>query len=486
MPPHRLSKRTDLRRWLSDVKNLGELTSIDGADWNKEIGTLVELNAKAHGPALLFDHIKDYPAGFRILAGSMSSSKRLNLTLGLPNELEGLDLIRLMKDKMHAWSNTVSDYSPHDVEDGVVFENVQEAERIDLFKFPAPLWHEEDGGRYIGTGAACIMRDPETGWVNLGTYRVMLHDQRSTGLFIAPRHHGRLIMNKYWKSGQPCPVAISLGHHPLVLFAGSLALPAGTSEYDYIGSVMGERMPVVRGRITGLPIPAFSEAAIEGYLHPGDLKNEGQFGEWPGYYVSEAKPEPVVRVQAVYHRHDPILMGAWPGRPPHDNTYRNCIIKSANLWELLERAGVRGITGIYRPEAGAANLLTIVGIKQMFHGHARQVGTVASQLLSHPTRYLVVVDDDIDVTNLEDVVWGICTRTDPIRSITIIDDIHVNILDPMVRSRFDKGAGHTGSCAVIDACKPYQLLEQFPKTAESSEDFKKFVRSKWAGTLNLR
>ena len=121
MPPHRLSKRTDLRRWLSDVENLGELTPIDGADWNKEIGTLVELNAKAHGPALLFNHIKDYPAGFRILAGSMSSSKRLNLTLGLPTELEGLDLIRLMKDKMHAWSNTVSDYSPLDVEDGVGF-----------------------------------------------------------------------------------------------------------------------------------------------------------------------------------------------------------------------------------------------------------------------------------------------------------------------------------------------------------------------------
>ena len=116
----------------------------------------------------------------------MSSSKRLNLTLGLPTELEGLDLIRLMKDKMHAWSNTVSDFSPLEVEDGVVFENVQEAERIDLFKFPAPLWHEEDGGRYIGTGAVCIMRDPETGWVNLGTYRVMLHDQRSTGYSSLP------------------------------------------------------------------------------------------------------------------------------------------------------------------------------------------------------------------------------------------------------------------------------------------------------------
>ena len=480
-----LSDRTDLRRWLKDAETLKELQCIDGADWNKEIGTLVELNAKARGPALLFDNIVDYPAGFRILAGSMSSPRRLTLSLGLPTGLEGLELIGLMKDEMHQWNNTLSDFPAVEIGDGVVFENVQEGELIDVRKFPAPLWHEEDGGRYIGTGAVCIMRDPEGGWINLGTYRLMLHDQTSIGMFIAPRHHGRLIMNKYWKKGEACPVAISLGHHPIMLFAGSLALPAGISEYDYIGSVMRERIPVVRGRITGLPIPAFSEVTFEGYLHPNDFKNEGRFGEWPGYYVSEAKPEPVVRVEAVYYRNDPILMGAWPGRPPHDNTYRNCIIKSANLWELLERAGIRGITGVYRPEAGAANLLTVIGIKQMFHGHARQVGVVASQLLSHPTRYLLVLDDDIDVTNLEDVVWGMCTRTDPSRSITIIDDIHVNILDPMVRSRFDTNAGHIGSCAVIDACKPYQFLDKFPRVAESSEEFKKLVRQKWSGVLDI-
>lgn len=192
-----------------------------------------------------------------------------------------------------------------------------------------------------------------------------------------------------------------------------------------------------------------------------------------------------MRVSAVYYRNDPILLGAWPGRPPHDTTYRNSIIKSASLWELLERARIPGITGVHRPEAGAANLLTVVSIKQMFAGHARQVGTVASQVFSHPTRYIVVVDDDIDVLNLEDVVWATCTRTDPSRSITIIDDIHVNILDPMVRSRFDKNSGHTGSCAVIDACKPYQKFDEFPKVAESSAEFKKMVREKWSGILNL-
>ena len=480
-----LESATDLRLWLDAAKSLNELQYLGGADWNKEIGTLVELNAKARGPALLFDDICGYPRGFRILAGAMSSAKRLTLTLGLPAHLEGLELIRFMKDRMSHWIEAAHEFQFVEVSDGAIFENVDENQNVDLKKFPAPLWHEDDGGRYIGTGSVAIMQDPENGWVNLGTYRVMLHDRTTAGIFIAPGHHGRGIIDKYWKRSEPCPIVISAGHHPLFLFAGSLAIPVNVSEYNYIGSIIESRVPVVRGRLTGLPIPAFSEIALEGFLHPGDYREEGRFGEWSGYYVSEAKPEPVIRVGTVYHRTDPILMGAWPGRPPHDTTYRNSIIKSASLWELLERARIRGITGVYRPEAGAANLLTAVSIRQMFAGHARQVGTVASQLLSHPTRYVVVVDDDIDVTSLEDIIWAICTRTDPSRSITIIDDIHVNVLDPMVRSRFDKSKGHTGSCAIIDACKPYQFLTAFPKTAESKEDFKKAVRQKWSAVLNL-
>ena len=207
----------------------------------------------------------------------------------------------------------------------------------------------------------------------------------------------------------------------------------------------------------------------------------------PGYYVSEAKPEPVIRVEAVYHRNDPILLGAWPGKPPHDSTYRSSIIKSATLWELLERARIHGVTGVYRPEAGGANLLTIVSIKQLYDGHSRQVGTVASQLLhpSHSTRYVIVVDDGLDITNLEEVMWAVCTRSDPARSIAIIDRTHANALDPLVRSRYEANAGNTGSCAVIDACWPYRFLAKVPKVAESSDEFKKQVKTKWSGVLPL-
>jgi UbiD family decarboxylase len=132
--------KTDLRSWLTDVEAHNELKTVDGADWNKEIGTVVELNAKARGPALLFDSIKGYPAGFRLLAGAMSSAKRLSVTLGMPVGLEGVDLIRSMKDKMRGWNDELDEFPPMVVKDGAIFQNVDEGERATCSSSPLRDW----------------------------------------------------------------------------------------------------------------------------------------------------------------------------------------------------------------------------------------------------------------------------------------------------------------------------------------------------------
>src|SRR5439155_1133937 len=183
--------KTDLRAWLNAVESHGEVKTVDGVDWNKEIGTVVELNAKARWPALLFDNIKDYPAGFRLLAGAMSSAKRLSLTLEMPLGVEGLDLIRSMKDKMRGWSDELDEFPPMAVKDGAIFQNVDEGARVNLLKFPAPLWHHDDGGRYIGTASGAILRGPNGAGANLATSRPMFHDEKCAGIFIAPGPHGR-------------------------------------------------------------------------------------------------------------------------------------------------------------------------------------------------------------------------------------------------------------------------------------------------------
>jgi hypothetical protein len=175
--------KTDLRSWLM----MSKARRAQDSRWRRleqEIGTVVELNAKARGPALLFDKIKDYPAGFRLLAGAMSSAKRLSLTLGMPVGVEGLDLIRSMKDKMRGWSDELDEFPPMPVKDGAIFQNVDEGERVNLLKFPAPLWHHDDGGRYIGTGSVAIMRERR---LADRTYRVMIRMTRSPRAFLSPR-----------------------------------------------------------------------------------------------------------------------------------------------------------------------------------------------------------------------------------------------------------------------------------------------------------
>jgi len=165
--------------------------------------------------------------------------------------------------------------------------------------FPTPRWHPLDGGRYIGTGSFDITRDPDDGWVNLGTYRVMVHDARRLGYYISPGKHGRLHRQKYFDRGQPCPVAMVFGSDPLLFLASCTEIPFGVSEYDWVGAIRGEPMQVTRGPGTGLPIPADAEIVVEGHASDQETLTEGPFGEWTGYYASDSRQEPVLTVEAL-------------------------------------------------------------------------------------------------------------------------------------------------------------------------------------------
>src|SRR3990170_268899 len=169
---------------------------------------------------------------------------------------------------------------------------------VDMHEFPAPKWHELDGGNYLGTAGLVITRDPDEGWVNLGTYRVQVHDRDTVGFYISPGKHGRIMREKYWAKGEPCPVAMCFGMDPLLLHVASTGLPWGASEYDYAGGIKGQPIEVIKGPVTGLPIPAAAEIVIEGLSYPGDMQMEGPFGEFAGYYASGERKEPIVKVKS--------------------------------------------------------------------------------------------------------------------------------------------------------------------------------------------
>jgi 4-hydroxy-3-polyprenylbenzoate decarboxylase len=350
-------------------------------------------------------------------------------------------------------------------------------------KFPTPRWHEEDGGRYIGTGCMVIMEDPDGEWVNAGTYRVCVHDKNTLGIWISPGKHGRLIREKYWSQGKPCPVVISFGQDPILARVASWYEAWGVSELEIAGWLFGEPVKVIRGKETGLPIPATSELAVEGFIVPPseDSRAEGPFGEWTGYYASSTRPEPVVRVERIYHRNNPILCCARPGRPPSDYSLAKCFVKSALIWDQVEKAGVPDVRGVWCHEAGGGRLLNIISIKQRYPGHAKQAAVVASQVHAgaYLGRYVIVVDEDIDPTSTFDVLWAVSTRSDPAESIDIIRRCWSGPLDP----RIQPGKKGFNSRAIIDACRPFEWMKDFPPVAESSPELKKKVYDKWRKVL---
>ncbi len=469
----------DLREWIETMDTHGELRTVYKADWDVELGVIVDqYQRRMNLPALLFDEIKGYPKGFRVLANTLTSTKRIALTLGLPAESSEMELV-------HAWRRFSKENSlvpPQIVQDGPVNENLQRGDDVDLLAFPAPKWHQKDGNRYIGTGCVVIQKDPDNDWVNVGVYRVAVHDKKTAGLYISPGKHGRLIMEKYWARGEDCPVAVSVGHDMSLFFVAGLEIPHGVSEFDVAGGLKGEPVQVIQSEITGLPIPATGEIVIEGKIPPNETRDEGPFGEWLGYYAGGRRPAPIIKIEAIRHRNEPIIIGNLPARPPNDDTYYRGILRSATVWEQLEKAGIPGIGGVWAHEAGGSRMLLILSIKQLYPGHSKQVGLAACQCHAgaYANRMTIVVDDDIDPTDTNQVLWAMCSRMDPAVDMEVLKRCWSTALDPM---SYPREKPVFNNRVVIDACRPWERLETFPEVVEATPDVKREIIEKWRDVL---
>src|SRR5918912_882315 len=255
----------DTREWLAEVERAGELRVVRGASWQEDIGAVTELLDHSEcSPCVVFDGVPGYPAGYRVVVNCNGTPRRQAITLGLPESQAN------HAGLLEYWRGVITDLEsvpPEEVATGPVLENVLEGDAVNLERFPTPLWHPKDGGRFIGTASLNIMRDPDSDWVNIGTYRNQIFDPTSMGIWISPGKHGRLILDKYIERGQPCPIVVVVGADPLLFMAGcSEGLLYGESELAWCGGVRGEPIEVISGRHTRLPIPATAEIAIEGFI----------------------------------------------------------------------------------------------------------------------------------------------------------------------------------------------------------------------------
>ena len=469
----------DLRSFIGLLESMGEIKKIEGADWNLEIGGLTELLSEKQGPALLFDRIKGYPPGYRIFTNIFRTDRRLALALGLDTNLRQIELLKAWRVKLRAFEPVPVTV----VEGGPVLENMMTENKIDLERFPAPIWHELDGGRYIGTGCCVVTKDPESGHINVGTYRCMIQGKNRITVKMDKGKHGRMNQDKYHQAGRPCPVVISLGQDPWLFLASTSPLSLDICEYEFAGWLRGAPIQVVPGPLTGLPIPATAEIVLEGEIPPygpEELPKEGPFGEWPGYYTNTTVGEvAIMEVKRVYYRNDPILVGVPPLKPP--NQYLSIPMAAATLWDQLEKAGIPDVKGVWGFVYGPVGPFSVIAIRQRYAGHAKQTALVACGAKAGVTggKFVVVLDDDVDITDPQEVIWAMATRCNVREGVDIVKGVVTTPVEPAVHPASRSPRGNTMDRVLIDACRPYQWLDEFPPVNAFSKEYKRGLAEKW-------
>ncbi|MEM4218091.1 MAG: UbiD family decarboxylase, partial [Candidatus Methanomethylicaceae archaeon] len=446
---------------------------------------ITEISArKEENPVLLFDRIKGYPPGYRVVTNLYSTERRQALALGLPLEERRLGLVKAWRAK----ARQLKPVEPKEVSDGPVLENRMKGDAVNVLRIPAPLWHEDDGGRYIGTGCVVVTKDPDQGWVNLGVYRVQVHGKDRVGFFPAPGHHAHIMAQKYWQKGRNCPVAVICGQDPYVYAAACTALQWGESEYMYAGAIKGEPVEVLIDDLYGLPIPKSAEIVLLGEVPPPSEETapEGPFGEFTGYYT-DCSPKPVMKVMTILHRNDPILQGNPPLKPPAiGHSLGSHITTSAEIWNALDKE-IPGVVGVWSmPEASASRaVITVVAINQQYPGHAQQAGMLAASCRAGGliNRFTIVVDEDIDPSDTSEVLWALAYRCDPATSISTLTNCWTYPIDPILDPEKKERGDYTNSRAIILAVKPFYRRDKFPKTNKVSCALKSSILEKWGWLL---
>lgn len=465
----------DLRDFIATCEKAGQLKRIKAeVDWELELSHICKVVEEKSGPALLFENLKGYESP--VLTGAFGTTERLAIILGKSPDLSLVDLTK-------EWVNVaVKELIPaREVKDGPIFENVVDGDKVDTFAFPSPKFYELDGGRYFGTAVFMVIQDPETGDVNLGTYRMGILDNKSVGVQILKGKKADRIMKKYGKAGKKMPACAIIGGDPLHIFAGAATIAKAKSGYDVVGSLRGEPVEIVRGRFTGLPIPAAAEIVLEGEIDPANLRNEGPFGEYTGYYTEELIkqiPKPALDIKQVYFRNKPILWETSVGRPVGDQHMLYAFTRNASLWTDLAKMEIPGIKSVYTMPEASGRFWVIVSVQQMYPGHADQVGAavIASNTGTYGIKGVIIVDDDIAADDLPRVWWALGTRYNPARGTQIINRGRSTPLDPALGADENK---FITSRIILDATIPFEWKVK-PTEIKLTDSIVKKVKERWA------
>ena len=435
-------KYRDLREFMAALEAGGELRRVSHEiDPRLEITEICRRTLLAGGPAIIFEN----PRGSRIpvLANLFGTTRRVALGMGQDNVEALREVGRLLaflkepeppKSLREAWQSMpayrkVLDMSPRKIRHPACQQVVLEGDAVDLGMLPVQTCWPEDAGPLITWGLV-VTRGPRKSRQNLGIYRQQVIS-RNKVIMRWLAHRGGALDLRDWQQAhpdQPFPVAVALGADPATTLGAVTPVPDNLSEYAFAGLLRGAKTEIANCIGVDLQIPAWSEFVLEGHIHPGETAPEGPFGDHTGYY-NEIENFPVFTIERICHRHDPIYHSTYTGRPPDEPAMLGVALNEVFV-PILQKQFPE-IRDFYLPPEGCSYRVAVVSMRKEYPGHAKRVMMGVWSFLRQfmYTKFVIVVDDDINARDWQDVIWAMSTRMDPARDTTIIEHTPIDYLD---------------------------------------------------------
>ena len=435
-------KYRDLRDFIKQLEKQGELKRVTiPVDPYLEMTEICDRTLKQGGPALLFEN----PTGYNIpvLANLFGTPHRVAMGMGAESvtELRGIgELLATLKEPeppkgmKDAWEKfpvfkQVLNMAPKLVSSPPCQELVREGDEIDLSVYPIQTCWPEDAAPLI-TWPLVITKGPNKDRQNLGIYRQQVIGKNKVIMRWLTHRGGALDFKEWQKAypGKPFPVSVALGADPATILAAVTPVPDTLSEYAFAGLLRGSKTEVANCLINDLQVPASAEIVLEGFIYPGETAPEGPFGDHTGYY-NEVDVFPVFTIERITQRQAPIYHSTFTGRPPDEPAVLGVALNEVFV-PILQKQFPE-IVDFYLPPEGCSYRMAVISMKKQYAGHAKRVmlGTWSYLRQFMYTKFVIVVDDDVNVRNWKDVIWAITTRMDPARDLTILENTPIDYLD---------------------------------------------------------
>ncbi len=481
-------KYKDLRDFIQQLEARGELKRIrTEVDPHLEITEICDRTLRKGGPALLFEQVKG--SRYPLLGNLFGTPERVAMGMG-EEQVEALrEVGRLLaflkepdppKGMKDAWEKLpvfrkVLDMAPKELRNAPCQAMSQEGAAVDLTQLPIQTCWPEDAAPLITWGLV-VTRGPTKSRQNLGIYRMqLLGPNRVIMRWLA--HRGGALDFREWQTthpGEPFPVAVALGADPATILGAVTPVPDTLSEYAFAGLLRGSRTEVVKCIGSDLQVPASAEFVLEGHIHPDDMAPEGPYGDHTGYY-NEVDDFPVFTIDRITHREDPIYHSTYTGRPPDEPAILGVALNEVFV-PILQKQFPE-IVDFYLPPEGCSYRLAVVSMNKQYPGHAKRVMMGVWSFLRQfmYTKFVIVVDDDVNTRDWNDVIWAMTTRMDPARDTTLIENTPIDYLD------FASPVSGLGSKIGFDATNkwPGETDREWGRPIHMSPDIKQRIDEIW-------